>query len=1467
MPGIVFKEIFGKFIDIEKLGSNADLLDSELEKLDIDEGADALRIYLKPGRLLQKKPLFFAEQFLKRGLDIAFCRIHTRYCGELFSSKYLPELVQLLRRDNLRVNGFFDGAKASFDGAAFDIALKNGGVDIFNEGGLCERALKKYIFDEFGLDVKISFSGLLRAVRDEFPEPPYESFPEALPPVETPPWEVFPQTPPVSSPKPRQPKNPFDFKKYGFIPDSQNVVLGRAFGGELRPISEITSESGKTGVWGDVFHVEKRSSRDEKRNIYSIYISDYSDSIILKIIELADASSGLDSVKSGDTLCAQGAAAFDEFDKTVIIRAKNIISVKKQSLTDKAPEKRVELHLHTNMSAMDAVNDPKDLVRRACEWGHKAVAITDHGVVQAFPEVMETVAKIRGDGRDFKAIYGVEAYFVNDAANIVSGWHDCALSSETIVFDLETTGLSVTSERMTEIGAVKIRGGEVLEEFNTFVNPEKPVPQKITQLTGITDEMLKDAPAESEALRKFFEFTGGCSLLIAHNSDFDGAFLREAAKRCGSKCDFSFLDTLTLSRFLYPDLKNHKLDTLVKHFQLGKFNHHRASDDSRILAQVYFKMAEKLEEDFRVERISQINSALSALSKSGDAIRKLPSYHMIILVKNKTGLKNLYRLISASHLDYFYKKKPRIPRSLLDKYRDGLIIGGACEAGEIYRAVAAKKEFSELLKIAAYYDYLEIQPLGNNNFMIQNGKAQDEEELRENNRTIVKLGETLGIPVAATGDVHFLNKKDEIFRQILAAGQGYNDSGNHVPLYFKTTDEMLEEFAYLGEEKAFEVVVTNTNFIAGQVEHIRPIPEGTYTPAIEGAEQDLERISRAKALELYGEKNSSGEIVLPEIVGQRLKRELDSIIKHGFSVLYIIAQKLVAKSESDGYLVGSRGSVGSSFAAIMAGISEVNPLPPHYVCPVCRHSEFFTKGEFGSGFDMPEKNCPVCGSEYRRDGHNIPFETFLGFNGDKAPDIDLNFSGEYQVVAHKYTEELFGSDHVFKAGTISTVAEKTAYGYVKKYADENALSLNKAEEERLKRGCTGVKRTTGQHPGGMVVVPAEFDVYDFTPVQHPADSADSGIVTTHFDFHSLHDTILKLDILGHDVPTLYRQLGRTTGVHPNDVPMSDPKVISLFTSTKALGIGKKEAACNTGTLAIPEMGTNFVRQMLLDTQPKCFSDLLQISGLSHGTDVWLGNAQELIKNKTCTISEVIGTRDSIMIYLLQKGVEPSMAFSVMEITRKGQAGRKFTPEIIAALKKHGVPDWYIESCKKIKYMFPKAHAAAYVTAAIRLGWYKIYYKKEFYAANFSARGEDFDAECAVAGLAATKLKILEFEKKFESLKKENSKPTAKESSQHEDLQILHEALARGVEFLPVDLYKSSAKVFLIEGEKVRLPFVALKGLGAAAAQNLEKARNSGKYLSVEELVSRTGITKSVVEMLEKCGALEGLPATQQISFF
>lgn len=1254
---------FGNFLDkyITVNSIAADVLNGNITSMEVDSKNRVLMIEVAFSRPVKRHVLFAVEKKLQNSaLNLSKVIIAPSFPCETFSVDYYQELILKISKETKSVSGILKDSTAKLDGDTLIISLVHGGKNILIEKNF-EKILRNLIKKEFDLNLNISFEGnvsvdcetskyiekhsiLVEKEKREKVVENIEIYESNL--QEKPKKDNLDIAISVRSGKNLHPN---------IILPTATPVLGSIIKNEPIKIADVTPDAGNVTIWGDVFSVDEHLTKDGSKKIYAINITDYTGSISLKVIADKEKWRIFDTITKGKTVLVKGEVTYDKYDREITIRPKNICLVEKVKVVDKAEKKRVELHLHTNMSAMDGITTAADLIERAYSWGQEAIAITDHGVAQAFPDAMNAVNKIKKNGGNFKVIYGVEAYFIDDLS-----------------------------------------------------------------------------------------------------SDFDG------------------------------DMK------------------------------------------------------------------KLKYYHQIILVKNKTGLKNLYRLISKAHLDYFYRK-PRIPKSELIKYREGLIIGSACEAGELFRAIVDQESHERLCEIARFYDYLEVQPLGNNGFLVRDGIAKNEDALRNFNRKIVELGQELDIPVVATCDVHFMDPHDSQYRAVLMAGQGYEDADNQAPLYLRTTDEMLEEFSYLGQEKAYEIVVENTNKIAAQVEEVSPIPPGVFPPFIEGAEEQLVNITWERTKKMYGDP-------LPEIVHERLERELNSITKHGFSVLYMTAQKLVANSEEHGYLVGSRGSVGSSFVATMSGISEVNPLFPHYVCPNCQNSEFFTDGSYGSGFDLPDKNCPNCGTEYHRDGHNIPFETFLGFDGDKTPDIDLNFSGEYQSEAHRYTETLFGKDNVFKAGTIATIAEKTGVGFVKKYAEQKGKTLHKAEEARLAAGCTGIKRTTGQHPGGMVVVPKGMEIYDFCPVQRPANDQKSDNITTHFDFHSIHDTICKLDELGHDVPSIYRYLEDYTGIPVMKVSMSDQKVMSLFTSTKALGVTPDAIDSPTGTFSLPEVGTHFVRQMMIEAQPKTFSDLLQISGLSHGTDVWIGNARDLIKNKTCTISEVIGTRDSIMTYLLQKGLEPKMAFKIMEIVRKGKAKKLLTQEHIDEMKKHEVPDWYIDSCMKIKYMFPKAHATAYMISTLRLGWYKVYRPIEYYAAYFTVRSEDLDGILVMKGKDAVK-------QQMKDIKMKGNEATVKENAALATLQIVNEMFERGIEVLPIDLYKSDAYKFLVEDGKIRLPFSSLPGVGENVAKGLQNAGKNGKYISVDEISTRSGASKTIVELMGEIGMLEGIPKSSQLSFF
>ena len=1403
--------------------------------------------------------------------DAASFKILPHFPKEIFEIGYFSEITTEASLCGAVTNGFFSGAQYSDDGDTLTVELPyySCGID-FVKSANTEAILRNILISRYGVERKIVIKeGAYAAIRaEEIEKRRATRLRDAQEEAKRNAREEFLRIKEQREAEARANDPHYDFEKRSGISmatgmnsdisdtkfkrgatvydtSAPSELYGESFViEEAVPLSDISSSRGNAVFLGTVFSVDGKETRSGDRITLTIGISDGSAGIYAKKSLQIEEKGVVKSFKPGMHIAVSGKLMNDRFDNEPFISIRSCMKISVEERQDIAEKKRVELHLHTNMSQMDALITPKELVTTAIRWGHSAIAVTDHGNVQGFPEIMLEVDKAEADGKSLKVLYGMEAYFVNDTARCMFGSKYPSFEDEMIVFDLETTGLSNRTCKIIEIGAVKIKNGEILDTMDIFVDPEEPIPAKITELTSITDDMVKGAPKEKEALSQFFDFVGD-RMLIAHNAAFDVGFIRVAAERCGYEFTNSYLDTVGLSKYVNSDLKNHKLDTIAEYYKLGDFHHHRASDDAAVLAHIFFEMLSRL----KSEGVDTFEYMMNMMSEKSDPL-KLPSYHMIILAKNLAGLKNLYKLISLSYLKY-YKRNPRIPKSVLDEYREGLIIGSACEAGELFRAILDGRSEQEIEDIASFYDYFEIQPISNNHFLIAEGKVADEEGLRLINKKIYELGKKLEKPVVATCDAHFLNKEDELYRRILRAGMKFKDADKPLPIYLRTTDEMLKEFQYLGEEAALEVVVESTNKIADMCEKIRPIPKGRYEPNIDGAAEELTESCWKRAHDWYGD-------TLPEVVEKRLKRELDSIIGNGFAVLYMIAVKLVAYSESLGYLVGSRGSVGSSFVATMSGISEVNPLPPHYRCPKCRYSEFFTDGSVGSGFDLDDKNCPVCGEPLIMDGHDIPFETFLGFYGDKSPDLDLNFSGDVQGKVHKYTEELFGEGHVFIAGTIGTLADKTAWGYVNKYLEEKRIAIPKAQIDYMVTKMVGIKRTTSQHPGGIIVVPTEYEIYDFSPVQHPADDPNSDIITTHYQFSYLHDTILKLDELGHDMPTKYKMLEKYTGTSVLDVKMNDKSIYELFHSTKPLGITPEDiGGVQLGTFGIPEMGTRFLQKVLMDAKPKNFADLLQISGLTHGQGCWLGNADELIRNGVCDISNVIGCRDDIMNTLIRYGLDNSASFKIMESVRKGKG---LTPEWEQMMREHGVPDWYMDSCKKIKYMFPKAHAAAYVMSAIRLCWYKIYYPMEFYAAFFTVAPGGFNAEIVAKGYTAVSEAITEIENK-------GDEATAKDNETLATLQLVREALARGVEFLPVDIWKSDAKAFLPEDGKIRMPLNSLPGLGDTAGEKLVEARDNHTILSMQELREFSGVSNAVIELLYSNGALGNLSRTNQISFF
>ncbi len=1468
----------------------------DVEKVTTTAHRDFLRIYLHSGHLLQKEVIYRLEREIKKQFFQSTPAEVKIYEGFSLSAQYTPEklvsayresiLAELREYDHILYIAF-KGAEISFpEGDEMCLVIEDTVLNHEKDAELV-RILDKILNERCGCSVRISLQ-----YRQEAEEDRLEKEVERAVAVEAArinakrkarqngeSQEAVEAVQTAGGQRERKSKEPVriskaeaaELKKSYKRSNNDDVLYGRDFDGDAMKLEDIIGEIGEVIIHGRIIKQSTREIKNEK-TILSFDITDYTDTITVKIFLANEHVQELrGALAEGSFVKVKGIAMLDKFDHELTIGS--VAGIKKEedftsSRKDNALKKRVELHCHTKMSHMDGVAEAADVVKRAWNWGHRAIAITDHGVVQGFTDAYHTWSDLWGKEKArcekagekepdrqefFKVIYGVEAYIVDDIKEIVTGDRGQDLDSTYVVFDIETTGLSSVNNRIIEIGAVKVRGGQILERFSTFVNPRVPIPFESEKLTGIRDDMVLDAPGIEEVLPRFLDFSRDC-VLVAHNAAFDMGFIRENAIAQGLSTDFTYLDTMVLSRVLLPNQNKHTLDALCKTFNVVLENHHRAVDDAEATVHIFLKFMEMLKEQ-DIHKLGELNTFAKP---SKENVSRLHSNHCIILAKNDLGRINLYRLVSMSHLDYFHNRQPKIPKSEILKYRDGLIIGSACEAGELYSALVEGRGDAEIARIVDFYDYLEIQPCDNNRFMIESDKfpnIHSVEDIQELNRRVVKLGEEFNKPVVATCDVHFLDPEDEIYRRIIIAGWGYDDADNQAPLYLRTTEEMLEEFAYLGSDKAEEVVITNTNLIADMIESIAPVRPDKCAPVIPDSDKTLKEICYNRAHEIYGEN-------LPEVVEARLKKELDSIINNGFAVMYIIAQKLVWKSVEDGYLVGSRGSVGSSLVAFMAGITEVNSLSAHYRCGKCFYCDFDSpevKAYAGNaGCDMPDKKCPVCGEPLIKDGFDIPFETFLGFKGDKEPDIDLNFSGEYQSKAHKYTEVIFGAGQTYRAGTIATLAEKTAFGYVKNYYEERNIHKRTSEINRLTAGCTGVRRSTGQHPGGIIVLPVGQDINSFTPVQHPANDMTTDIVTTHFDYHSIDHNLLKLDILGHDDPTMIRMLQDLTGVDPTTIPLDDKKVMSLFQNTSALGITPEQiGGTKTGSLGIPEFGTEFAIQMLLDTKPQLFSDLIRISGLGHGTDVWVGNTQDLILSGVTTISNAICCRDDIMIYLINQGMESSLAFTIMESVRKGKG---LKPEWETAMKQVGVPDWYIASCKKIQYMFPKAHAAAYVMMAWRIAYCKIYYPLAYYAAYFSIRAKSFSYELMCRGQQHLERIMAEYKSRNDSL-------SNKEKDAYSDMKVVQEMYARGFEFVPIDIFSAKSRDFQIVGDKLMPSLNSIDGLGEKAADAIVEAAKDGAFLSKDDFRQRTKVNQTVTDMLDKLGLLGNLPESNQISLF
>ncbi len=1461
----------------------------QVEKVSASRDRSSLRIYLKSSRLIHKKNIFDLETGIKQqlfpGKELRI-KIIEKY---VLSGQYTPEKLLKVYRDSLLLElkhysiieySIFRKAEISFpEPDLMEMTVEDTMVSKEKAGEL-KRILEKIFHERCGLPVEVRFvyvpaqESQIRkkmeeklneecrqmaqermAVHSEMPELPPKSPKAASEPKKKREEEVpfsggkmASKSGQTGSPDGKQPEGR---KYYSRKSDNPDVLYGRDFEDDYTEIDKIDGEIGEVVLRGKIIAKDSRELRSGK-TIIIFDITDFTDSITVKVFAREEMLEDLNNaVAVGNFIKIKGVTTIDKFDGELTLGS--VTGIKKcEDFTSKRMDnsltKRVELHCHTKMSDMDGVSEVKDIIKRAKKWGMPAIAITDHGCVQAFPDANHALDK----GDSFKILYGVEGYLVDDLKQLVENPKGQDFSGSFVVFDIETTGFSAEKNKIIEIGAVKVMDGAIVDRFSTFVNPDVPIPFEIEKLTGINDSMVLPYPGIREILPQFLEFCGD-SVLVAHNAGFDVGFIAHNAKEQGIPFEPTVLDTVALARHLLPNLNRYKLDTVAKALGVSLENHHRAVDDAGATAEIFVAFVEMLRK-MEIETLDQLNE-LSDLS--AEAIRKLPTYHVIILAKNDLGRINLYKLVSMSHLTYF-ARRPRIPKSQLAKYREGLIIGSACEAGELYQALVRSAPDMEISRIVNFYDYLEVQPLGNNAFMLRDEKStvNSMDDLIQLNKKIIDLGERFGKPVCATCDVHFLDPQDEIYRRIIMAGQGFKDCDEQAPLYLRTTEEMLKEFDYLDPNKAEEIVITNTRKIADMCEPIAPVRPDKCPPVIPNSDETLRKICYDRAVEMYGDP-------LPQIVVERLERELNSIISNGFAVMYIIAQKLVWKSNEDGYLVGSRGSVGSSLVATMSGITEVNPLSPHYYCPNCHYSDFDSEEvkKFAgmAGCDMPDKNCPVCGQPLKKDGFDIPFETFLGFKGDKEPDIDLNFSGEYQSKAHDYTEVIFGKGQTYRAGTIGTLADKTAYGYVKKYFEERGTRKRNCEINRIVQGCVGVRRTTGQHPGGIIVLPLGEEINSFTPVQHPANDMTTMTVTTHFDYHSIDHNLLKLDILGHDDPTMIRMLQDLTGLDPvKDIPLDSKEVMSLFQNTSALGITPEDiGGCRLGALGVPEFGTDFAMQMLIDTQPKYFSDLVRIAGLAHGTDVWLGNAQTLIQEGKATIQTAICTRDDIMIYLIGMGLEEGLSFTIMESVRKGKG---LKPEWEEEMTKHGVPDWYIWSCKKIKYMFPKAHAAAYVMMAWRIAYCKVFYPLAYYAAFFSIRASGFSYELMCQGRERLEANLADYKKRQDTLSK-------KEQDTLRDMRIVQEMYARGFEFVPIDIYKAKARHFQIVDGKLMPSLSSIDGLGEKAAEGIVDAAKDGKFLSKEDFRNRTKVSKTICDLMADLGLLGDLPESNQLSLF